>query len=109
MIRNPLSFSENICTISLLHVNYLSADNRYKPFIFTYNNDIIGLVGRKITKIHRYFGDKLMHAALSLVVDATFIVQGWKILRPNNKIIGGASPNYCLDIGEKPKEELLNY
>ena len=48
-----------------------------------------------------------MHAALSLGVDAKVIVQVWQILRYYDNIVGGASPNHCLDIGEKPKEELV--
>ena len=42
-----------------------------------------------------------MRVALSLSVDVTVIVQGWHIIRLYNKIVGGSSPNHCLDIGDK--------
>ena len=44
---------------------------------------------------------------MALVFDATVIVQGWHIFKSCNKIVGGASPNHFLVIGEKPKEELV--
>ena len=54
----------------------MSAANREKIFIFHDKNDVIELVARQITKIRHSFGDKSMHVALSLGVDATVTVQG---------------------------------
>ena len=85
----------------------MSAANREKLFIFHYNNDIAGLVWRQITKIRHYSGDKSIHVALYLEVDATAIFQGCNIIISHNNIVGGASPNHCLEIGEKSKEEMV--
>ena len=78
-----------------------------KPFIFHDENGIIVLVGSQIIKIRHYFGDKPIHAALYLRVYATVIVQVWQIIRYHNNIVGGASPNHFLDIGEKSNKYLV--
>ena len=49
-----------------------------------------------------------MRVALSLGVDATVIVQGQQVIRSNNKIVSGSSPNHYLDISDKSKEEMMN-
>ena len=49
-----------------------------------------------------------MFVALYLGVDATVIFQGWQVIRPHNNIVGGASQNYFLYIGEKSKKEMVN-
>ena len=90
-------------------MNRLSASIRESPFIFHDKNDTIELVGKQAGKICHSVGDKLMHVAMSLVVDATIIVRGWQIIRYHNKIIGGASPNQYLDIGDKSKEEMVGF
>ena len=57
-----------------------------------------------------YFAEhvKSMFVALYPGVDATVIFQGWQVLRPHNNIVGGASQNYFLYIGEKSKKEMVN-
>ena len=99
--------STNLCSIYLRYANRLSAANRERPFIFHDKNDIIDLVGKQVTKIHHYFGDKPMNVAMSLGVDANIIVRGWNIIRSHNNIIGGDSPNHYLDIGYKTKEDMV--
>ena len=89
------------------HVKLLSDANRDKPFIFHDKSDIIELVWRQIIKNHHYFGDNLMYVALSIGVDVTVIFQGWRIIIPHNKFVGGYTPNRCLGIGEKSKEDLI--
>ena len=99
--------SENMCSISLQHVNCMSYANREKPLIFHDKNDIIELLGRKITKMHHYFDEKSINVALSLGVYAAVIVKGWQVLRYHNNISGGVSPNHYFDNGEKSKEDLV--
>ena len=101
--------SKNLCSIYLRHLNFLSATNRERPFVFRDNNYIIELFVKKVTKTCHYLGDKSIHVAMFLGVDATIIVIGWRILKSHNKIIGGASPNHYLDIGEKSKEEMVEF
>ena len=50
-----------------------------------------------------------MHVAMSLGFDTTVIVRRWQNLRYHNKIIGGASPNHSLDIGNKLKEDMVEF
>ena len=87
----------------------LGAANREMTFIFHDINDIIELVGNQVTKIDHSFGDKSMHVAMYIGVDATIIVRGWQILISHNNIIGGASPNHFLDISDKLKEEMVEF
>ena len=67
-----------------------------KAFCFNDKNDINDLVGKQVTRIHHLIGDKSMHVAIYLEVDATIIVRGWRILRYHNQIICGASPYHSL-------------
>ena len=46
---------------------------------------------------------------MSLEVYAAIIVRGWQIIRYHNTIIGGASPNHYLGIGNKSKEEMVEF
>ena len=55
-------------------------------------------------KIQHYFGDKPIHFALYLGVDATFVVHGYQIIRYHTNIFGGSPSNHCLEIGDKSKE-----
>ena len=93
----------------LRHMNRLGAANREMPFIILDINDIIELVSNQVTKIHHSFEDKSIHVAMYLGVDENIIVRGWQILISHNNIIGGASPNHFLDIGEKLKEEMVEF
>ena len=48
-----------------------------------------------------------MHVAIYLGVYSTIIVRLWKILIYHNNIIGGASPNHYMDIGDESKKEVV--
>ena len=60
----------------LRHMNRLGAANREMPFIFHYMNDIIEIVGNQVTKIHHSSGDKSIHVAMYIGVDATIVFRG---------------------------------
>ena len=87
----------------------MSVANRERPFVFHDKNYIIELVEKQVTKIRHYFGDKSINVAMYLGVDTTIIFRGWKIIRTHNNILGGSSPNHYLDIGDKSKEEVLEF
>ena len=97
---------KNIWSISYIHANRLSAANIERPLISHDNNDIIELVGKKVTKTRHYFGDKSMHVDMYNGVDVNIIVRVYQILISHNKVIGADSPNQYLGIGEKSKEEM---
>ena len=86
---------EHLCQIFLRYVNRLVDANRDKLFIFHDKNEMIESIGSKIINTGHYFGDKTMHVALYLGVDATFIVQICQVIRSYSKIVGGASPKHC--------------
>ena len=61
--------STNIFSFSLHRVNRLSAAIIKRPFIFYFKNDIIELVGKQVSKIQHYFGDKLINVTIYIRVD----------------------------------------
>ena len=96
--------SKNACSTYFHHVIRLSATNRETKLFFHNKNDIIELFGKQVTKTRHYFGDKSIHVAMSLGVDATIIFSGWQIIISHDKIIGRVSKNHSLDIGDQSKE-----
>ena len=99
--------SGNLCGVSLRHVKRVISSKRGPPFMNMSTNEIVALVKSQIALVRKNSGNSTRRVVFSLGIDATVLVKAWQYSKSLEAIIGGASPNHCIDVNGLTPEEVL--
>ena len=81
--------SANLCSVSLRHIERLTAERCPAPFI--------GITPAQIvTRLREHF--ERIHIVFSACFDRTVLVKSYQILHSSNVVVGGAYPNHYIPI-----------